>query len=129
DWAVLGQGSSSSGQAHFYHRQGGTWSLAQDVSVAGSNHLGRSVSISGGTAIIGAPSHDLEFFTIPGLVSDAATAAYVYTVNGAGVWSLAQTLTNPTGADSSTFGSSVDIQGDRLVVGAPNLGAGHGYRG
>ena len=80
--------------------------------------FGRSVAVSGDTAVVGAPRDALDDF-INGSV-------YVF-VRSAGVWALQQTLTPPPTEDDIDFGYSVSISGDTVVIGAPfeDTAAGH----
>jgi hypothetical protein len=75
-------------------------------------HLGRSVSISGDTAVAGAYPDDSE--------QSAPGWAYVYQRNhgGAGNWGEVAILSASDGADGDKFGQSVSISGDTIVVGA-----------
>lgn len=71
------------------------------------DQFGRSVAVSGGNAIIGAPAEDAA--------TGAGTGA-AYIINTSGT--LVHTLTNPGGAANDGFGISVDISGNTAVVGA-----------
>ncbi len=96
--------TNNQGAAYVFVLSGGNWvqqqKLAASDGAAGSG-FGQSVSISGDTAIIGAPG---------------ANAAYVFQRNG-GVWVQQQRLTAGVAGDS--FGENVAISGDNAVVGAP----------
>lgn len=75
-------------------------------------NYGRSVAVSGGTAVVGAPGNDTN--------GDSSGAAYVLSkdVGGINNWGELIKLT-PVGAQPcDLFGSSVDISGDTIVVGA-----------
>ena len=77
------------------------------------NRFGSSVSIcplTGTTMVIGA---------IKALGGSGRGRVYVFTGSG-GSWSLQQTISPATGS-CSTFGTSVAVYGDYLVVGAPTL--------
>lgn len=74
---------------------------------APSNTAGQAIALSGDTLVLGAPFE-----------SSAAGAAFVY-VRTAGTWTFQQKLT-PVGARFATrMGTSVAIDGDRIVLGAP----------
>ena len=81
---------------------------------ADDDEFGYSVAIDGNTAVVGAP----------GSTSNAG-AAYVFVFTEAddaaddGVWSQAAKLTAPVPAANDKFGTSVAIDGDIIVVGAP----------
>jgi hypothetical protein len=78
---------------------------------AANDHFGESVSISGNTVVVGAPS-----------VSGAG-AAYVFTESGTIVTQTAK-LTASDGEAHNEFGDSVSISGSTVVVGAPFATAG-----
>ena len=69
---------------------------------------GSSVAMSGNTVLVGNPGDDTG-------ATDAGSA-YLY---DAGTLNLLRTLNNATPAASDSFGSSVAISGDIVVVGAP----------
>ena len=72
-----------------------------------NDFFGHSVSVSGDTAIVGAPQD-----TGPG-------SAYVYVRNPAtNSWTEQQELLASDGADGDHFGYSVSISGDTVIVGA-----------
>jgi len=73
--------------------------------------FGNAVAISGDTAVVGAPYHDVGGNTDQG-------AAYVFVRSGT-TWSQQAWLTASDGAASDLFGCSVALVGDTAVVGAP----------
>ena len=89
--------------------------LSEQVKFTGSggaagDELGRSVAISGNTAVLGAP------FADPGTTTDAG-AAHVFVRSGT-TWSQQATLVASDATDDDNFGTSVAIYGDTIVVGA-----------
>jgi hypothetical protein len=78
---------------------------------APTDRFGESVALSGHTIVVGAPQDD-DLGTNSG-------AAYVY-VENAGVWTLEAKLLAPDGLAGDEFGFSVDVEGDRILVGAPH---------
>ena len=101
---------ADTGSAYVFTSSAGVWSqqVRLNASDAGPAHrFGQSVGISGNTVVVGAPLH--EDYQDPG-------RAYVFTLNE-GVWSP-QTLTASDGAAVDTFGNTVAIDGDSIVVGA-----------
>ena len=78
---------------------------------AAGDNFGNSVSVSGDRMVIGAPFGD-------GVALNTG-AAYVYVRSG-NVWMLESKITAPDGAATDSFGTSVAISGDRIIVGAPN---------
>src|SRR5258708_2417711 len=101
------------GAAYVFVRRGTTWSpwLRLPVNVRFPNpdavdEFGYSVSISGETAIIGAPGAD----TVGDRNSEGA--AYVY-VRSNGTWTEQGWLTS---SDTSAFGYSVGISGNAAII-------------
>ncbi|MBM43489.1 MAG: hypothetical protein CMJ36_00530 [Phycisphaerae bacterium] len=105
---------SYSGSAYIYQRQAdGSWSEMQKLTAsdgAAENYFGKSVSISGDTALVGAYADDDN-----GVYSGSA---YIYERQADGSWSEMQKLTASDGAQIDQFGSSVAISGDTALVGA-----------
>ena len=69
-----------------------------------------AVSISGTTALVGAPLHTVGSHPSQG-------AAYVFTYSGS-TWSQQAELTASGGTSGDDFGTSVSISGTTAVVGA-----------
>jgi len=117
-------GGLSSGAAYVYVRSAGTWveEAKLEASDEDSNmYFGYSVSQSGDTVVIGASGMG---FVGPG-------AAYVY-VQIAGTWTEQAKLLASDGQDRDSFGESVSVDGDVVVVGASDadngaLSAGAAY--
>jgi hypothetical protein len=118
---------SESGAAYVFERTGTGWKQNEDKILRASNsgirdRFGASVAIDGDRVIVGAPYDDG-----PSDREDRAGAAYVFEHSGA-------TWGNPSGtgfseqtrilrasnvAEGDAFGTSVAIDGDRLIIGAP----------
>ncbi len=112
DRAVVGapfsdNAATSDGAAYVFVFDGASWTqeaklLASDPML--SNNLGYSVSLSGLSAVIGAP--------------DSATgAAYLFAFDGT-TWSQQQKLTATDGMTGDRFGYSVFLLGTRAAIGA-----------
>ena len=107
-------GPGQSGQAYVFDRTGSNWSetailIAGDA--ANRDFYGRSVGISGDTAVVGAQ-----------LGTDGVSnsgSAYVFSRSG-GIWSEVTELTASDANSSSSFGSTVAISGEIIVAGAKN---------
>lgn len=102
------------GKAFIYVRNGSTWTLQQTVSdqdnvPAQDDAYGVSVAVNGDTLVVGA--------TLDSSAGFVHGAAYVYLRNGT-TWSLQQKLTAADVAPFTSFGGSVDVLGDTIVVGA-----------
>ena len=102
------------GISYLYERVGTVWAAEQklgaDALGPSDEFFGTSVSISGDTAVIGAPSYD------DGSNTDSG-AAYVYVRSGTS-WTEQQELRSSDLAASDNFGSSVSVSGDTVIVGA-----------
>ncbi|NOT22458.1 MAG: integrin [Nitrospiraceae bacterium] len=119
-----GTGCLGSGAAYVFTRTGGVWSQEAYLKASNSRQgygFGGSVALSGDTLVAGA-THDGSCATdVNGNQADtscnASGAAYVFTRTG-GVWSQEAYLkASNTGAGDS-FGWSLALSGDKVVVGA-----------
>lgn len=113
-------GGSGAGAAYVFERQGnGSW--MQTAKLVSSNpsvgdQLGRSLALSGDRIVVGAHLDD------DGGID--AGAAYVYRRNTNGSWSQEAKLIGAAAVDFDYAGFSVDIDGQRVVVGAYRVDAG-----
>jgi FG-GAP repeat len=104
--------TASSGSAYVFARMGGTWSEQAkllDPGGAAFDAFGWSVSLDGESAVIGAYGDD-DVTTDQG-------AAHVFARTGA-TWTHEALGAAPDAGAGDTFGWSVSISGDTLVVGA-----------
>jgi hypothetical protein len=101
------------GAAYIFERQSDVWNETAIVfgDTLVSDGFGITVAIDGDHAVIGAPYAPPPAFTGPG-------AAWVYRRNPAGVWIRQTQLGASDSVDFIEFGTSVDIDGDVIVVGA-----------
>jgi uncharacterized repeat protein (TIGR01451 family) len=105
--------NSSQGSAYIFTRSGTTWIQQQELTAsdgAASNYFGRSVALSGDTALVSARNHTVG-------ANSGQGSAYVFTRSGA-TWTEQQELTASDGAAGDWFGSSVSLSGDTALVGA-----------
>ena len=111
DTAVIGawnktiNSQSGQGAAYVFVRSGGVWTRQQELTAsdgAWDDAFGYSVSVSGDTAVIGAPGNG---------------AAYVFVRSG-GVWSEQQELTASDETAGDYFGYSVSVSGGTALIGA-----------
>lgn len=103
---------ADSGSTYVFVRSGTVWSQQQKLTAAdgaSGDEFGFSVSVSGDTAVVGARLDD-------DLGSDSGSA-YVFVRSGV-TWSQQQKLTAADGAADDWFGTSVDIDGNAVLVGA-----------
>jgi hypothetical protein len=129
DTAVAGaykddDGGTESGSAYVFERNydplstplADNWEQVQKLTAGVATsyaHFGESVSISGDTVVVGAPSAD-NGNGVP------AGSAYVFERNqgGGDNWGQMEKLTASDGASSDLFGCSVSVSGGKVVVGA-----------
>lgn len=117
-WALVGADHDELGGSSYLFEDTGTWQQRQKLHPAGlaaSEDFGYSVAIDGDLAVIGAP----DFGTGKGKV-------YVYERFNSLGWLHTATLTAHDGANGDSFGASVSIAGDKLLVGAPGNQGGRG---
>ncbi|MEM7052945.1 MAG: integrin [Pseudomonadota bacterium] len=115
------------GAAYVFVRNGaGEWS--QQAYLKASNtesedQFGFSVAISGDTIVVGAPREDSDANTVNGDQGDnmatSSGAAYVF-VRNAGIWTQQAYLKASNSDALDGFGQTLAIDGDTIVVGAPN---------
>jgi hypothetical protein len=113
--------NGSRGAAYvFAFVQNGSVRLTADDGASG-DRLGTSVAIAGDTAVVGAP-----FDNITGQPSGASQgSAYVFIRSGL-TWSFQSKLTASDGAFGDEFGTSVAVNGNTIIVGAPQDDSGRG---
>lgn len=105
-------GQDRRGSAYIFTRSDGTWAqeaklLAADT--VGGDYFGRSVALSGGTALIGADGDDD--------VGTGSGSAYLFIRSGDD-WTETAKLTASDGAAGHAFGRAVALSGDTALVGA-----------
>jgi len=114
DTALIGAPWEDAGSAYIFMRSGGAWSQQAKLIPADGvvdDFYGDSVAISGDTAVVGADNADAA----GGI---GAGSAYVYIRHG-GLWSQQTKLTASDGESYDTFGTSVTLSGNTVLVGAP----------
>ena len=101
------------GAVYVFRGAGTSWSFHQKLVTPGairSERFGGSMDVSGSTALIGARSGW-------GAMGDTGVA-YVFTQQG-GTWHQRAKLYDPNGETYDRFATSVAIDGDRALIGAP----------
>lgn len=115
DTIVVGaRGVGVGGAAYVFTRAGRTWRQQAKLSsddVRSGGDFGAAVSVSGDTAVVGARNDDV------GNNDVVQGSAYVFTRDG-DRWPLEDELAASGGAGGDSFGSSVGVSGDTVVVGA-----------
>lgn len=135
DYAIVGApygdeggygGVSDIGSVYVFKRDGALWTeqvkiIASDGEV--SDHFGRSVSIDGKYAVVGAPRDDED-----GYGGESNTGSvYIFKRDDA-LWTEYIKLTASDGKGNDCFGTSVSMSGAHSIVGAPYVDTG-GYGG
>jgi hypothetical protein len=114
-----------SGAAYVFTGTGGIWT--QEAYIKASNTragdgFGLWVAVDGDTLVVGAPFEDSGATGIGGNQADASApdsgAVYVFTCT-AGIWSQQAYVKASNTKPGDGFGTSVAVNGDTLVVGAP----------
>lgn len=101
------------GAAYVFTRSGGTWTEQAKLTAsdgAATDQFARSVAVSGDAVVAGAQSDDVDG-------KDGQGSAYLFT-RSEGIWSEQARLIDPEGAAGDTFGVSVGMSGDTVVIGA-----------
>lgn len=107
-------GVSGAGATYVYTRQSGAWSLTSKLVGDGQQAalFGSSVALDGDTLAVGAPGMD-DGSGVP------TGAVYVYVRSGL-AWVLQRRIDGSVA--NGAFGSSVALEGDDLLIGAPRYG-------
>jgi len=103
----------NSGSAYIFKRDGSNWIEKQKLTASDGDEVdqfGRSISISGKYAIVGANYDDDNGVYFSG-------SAYIFERDGTN-WTEEQKLTASDGAEYDFFGSSVSISDEYVIVGA-----------
>ena len=121
DVMVIGAGNTNTfiehaGLIRIYEKQNGLWEFvvefrlrpSQDARNELTMGLGRAVAVDDDTIVAAAPKPN--------------GAVFVWERRG-GVWQFAAELESPAEDNGDTFGTSVDIDNDTIVVGAPAIGS------
>ena len=105
-------GGTNAGAAYVFAFDGSSWNQEAKLTAADGavgDRFGRSVSLSGDRALVGAPSWAGE--------KTSFGAAYVFAFDGTD-WAQEAKLTAEDGAQNDFFGGAVSIDGDRTLIGA-----------
>ncbi|HYA58416.1 MAG TPA: hypothetical protein VEH57_08180 [Thermoplasmata archaeon] len=105
--AVGGYGAA--GHAYLYNSAGALTHVLTSPTPQAAGWFGWSVAVSGNLVVVGAPG-EAEFGT--------ALAGNVYVFNSSGA--LLASYTSPYGRNGGAFGRSVAIDGNTIIIGAPN---------
>jgi len=126
DTVVVGArfGSNETGAAYVFVRSGSTWSQQAELIASNADvgdGFGSSVAISGDTVVVGAPVEASNAKGVNGNQADnsarQAGAAYVFVRSGT-TWSQQAYLKASNTEEVDSFGWSVAISGDTVIIGA-----------
>lgn len=113
------------GTVYLFARGQDGWSLANQLR-ADNRHrrdeFGQAVAMSPGRIVVGAPAEDGDASSTseqPNQGAGSSGAVYVFDQQPDGEWLQTAYLKAANAGAGDRFGSSVDIHGDRIVVGAP----------
>jgi len=125
------ESAASAGAAYVFLSSAGVWTqqaylkpAAVGTSQAGDN-FGFSVAVSDDTVTVGAPSEDSDTTGVNSTPNDTggiiynSGATYVF-VRNAGTWTQQAYLKPDVVGTTDSFGSSVAVSGDTVIVGAPS---------
>lgn len=127
DWLFVGApdatvgGTTMRGAVHVYRRdQGGAgnWGFVRTLApsgLAGGAQFGAALSLDGGLLAVGAPSHAAA----QSWETQGAVAVFHRDQGGSGVWGQRAILTPGAGNSFHRFGSTLQLSGTALAVGAP----------
>ena len=101
-----GGGVAGAGAAYVFTRSAGVWSQQLKVAGAAGANLGRSVALSGQTALAGAPA------------SYNAMGSVAVLQDTGGTWAKQTELSSAGSVPGDRLGFSVALSGDQAVVGA-----------
>jgi hypothetical protein len=117
------ESDSDTGAAYVFVRSGSTWTqqaYLKAAQVTASDQFGNSVAVSGNTVVVGARFEDSSTTGInstPNESAGDAGAAYVFVRSGS-TWTQQAYLKAAQVTASDSFGNSVAVSGDTVVVGA-----------
>ncbi len=115
--------STHAGAVYVFIRSGTTWNqqaYLKASNAGGGDVFGSSVAIFGDTLVVGAPGEDGDSSSTvssPNNSASDAGAAYVFTRSGS-TWSQQAYLKASNAGVGDSFGTSVAISGDTVVVGS-----------
>lgn len=109
-------GNSNQGAVYVFGQSGGVWTQTQKLAAddgGSGDAFGNAIATNGSTALIAAKGATINGNTLQGKV-------YVFSASG-GAWTQSQALMADDGASNDLFGSSLAIDGDVAIIGAPTL--------
>lgn len=112
-YTAMGDRTFDTGNVYVFERSSQGWTDAAKLVAANVvGAFGATVSISGDTVLVGAPTAEVNGNAVQGV-------AYVFTRMGS-LWAQQAQLVADDGGPADIFGASVSIDGDTALVGAPH---------
>ena len=120
--------NGTQGSAYVFVGSGASWTQQAQLTAsdgAAGDHFGGSVALVGDTAVVGAPTDDID-------ANENQGSAYVFARSGT-AWSEQARLTAPDGLGGDFFGIAVALAGGTALIGAfdddvgPNNSQGSAY--
>jgi hypothetical protein len=115
---------TGAGAVYVFARSGTAWTQEARLTASGGaerDGFGGSIALDADTLLVGAP--------LTGSAADPGSYArgigYVFVRDGS-TWSVQATLVPSKSADGDLFGFSVDLAGDRAIIGAPYAASARG---
>jgi hypothetical protein len=116
DYTLNGQHYNAAGKVFLYKIDGNTVSLVQTLKAptphTSSHYFGYSLSISGNRLVVG------EFGRHNQIYGHHTGAVYLYEIENEGTAQLKATIHSAVPRSDGQFGKTVNLSGNRLVVGA-----------
>ena len=111
------------GAAYVFTRSGAAWSQQAKLEAsdgAGGDLFGQSIAVDGTVVVIGAPRADSTTIMAAGPMDDTgADSGVSYVFSGAGAnWTETAILVASDEAGTDQFGTDVDVEGGRIIVGS-----------
>lgn len=109
--ATADDAEASKGAAYVFTKTNGIWGQSQMLTASdgeSSDQMGQALALNGDTLVVGAERDDNQNGTNAG-------AVYVFTRSN-GTWGEDQKITASDGAGGDTFGKSVDLESDTIIV-------------
>jgi hypothetical protein len=128
DGNQLDTSAPSSGAVFLYERLGlRDWQLEHFIKASNTDandEFGYSIALDGDTLVVGAPGEASVATSVNGNQQDNSAAnsgaVYVFVRDIDGKWNQQAYLKGSQSATNHRFGSSVALQGDTIVIGAPS---------
>ena len=117
------EGAADAGAVYVFVRSSGTWTqqaYLKASQVTAADNFGQSVAVSGDTVVVGAPAEDSSTTGVnstPNETTTGAGAAYVFVRSGT-TWTQQAYLKASQVSANDSFGASVAVSGNTVVVGA-----------